>query len=75
LEEVEPVVWCEACGGERTLSPGGNGSYRMRCPACDAPAARLVRGREMELVSIEVLDGDVGRAADPSGPHANPQAQ
>jgi len=60
IEAVPLVVWCPACGGERELV----GPQRLRCPACAAPTPRIVRGRELELVSIEVVDA-AAATADP----------
>ena len=54
IEEVEAAIFCHSCGQERTLPS----IQRMRCPVCDAPAADVVRGRELEVVSVEVIDVD-----------------
>jgi hydrogenase nickel incorporation protein HypA/HybF len=50
--DFQPVVaYCPSCGADRELpSP-----QRLRCPACGTPTPDIVAGRELELVSIEVL--------------------
>ena len=56
--EVEPVaasVWCGPCDAEREL-PG----QRLRCPVCDAPAAGLLTGRELDLLSFELEEPPAG---------------
>jgi hydrogenase nickel incorporation protein HypA/HybF len=50
IEEVPLVVFCEHCEGERTPLPG----YGLVCPECGTPSPRIVSGREMQLVSMEV---------------------
>lgn len=50
IEEVPLVVFCERCEGERAPLPG----YGLVCPECGTPSPRIVSGREMQLVSMEV---------------------
>jgi hydrogenase nickel incorporation protein HypA/HybF len=50
IEDVPVVVWCDACDAERELSD----LSRRRCPRCDAPTPHLMRGRELELVGLEI---------------------
>jgi hydrogenase nickel incorporation protein HypA/HybF len=50
IEEVPLVVFCETCGGEREPHAGAG----VACPSCENPARRIMRGRELELVAIEV---------------------
>jgi hydrogenase nickel incorporation protein HypA/HybF len=52
IEEVPVVVFCPSCHADRPLSS----PQRLRCPVCDAPTPTVVAGRELELVSIEVLE-------------------
>jgi hydrogenase nickel incorporation protein HypA/HybF len=59
IDVVGLVAWCDGCGAERALA----GPQRLRCPTCAAPTPRVLRGRELELVSIEVVDG--AATADP----------
>jgi hydrogenase nickel incorporation protein HypA/HybF len=50
VEEIPLIVFCEYCEGEREPRPGSG----LICPECGTPAPRIVRGREMQLVSLEV---------------------
>ncbi len=50
LEEIPLVVYCERCLGERAPRPGSG----LLCPECETVSPRVVRGREMELVAMEV---------------------
>jgi hydrogenase nickel incorporation protein HypA/HybF len=50
IEEIPLVVFCERCGVERAPRPGTG----LVCPECETPSARIVRGREMQLVAMEV---------------------
>lgn len=64
IEPVAVTVFCPACGGERELpSP-----QRLRCPTCDAPTPQIAAGRELELVSIEVLDEPAQPTVNDSSP-------
>jgi hydrogenase nickel incorporation protein HypA/HybF len=50
IEEVPLVVFCERCENERSPRAGTG----LLCPTCGTPSPRIVRGREMQLVSMEV---------------------
>jgi hydrogenase nickel incorporation protein HypA/HybF len=50
VEGVAVAVWCERCRAERDLGQVN----RLSCPACGAPTPRVVRGKELEVVSVEV---------------------
>lgn len=50
VEGVPVAVFCAPCGVERVLHE----PLRFRCPVCGAPAADVVRGREIELTALEV---------------------
>jgi hydrogenase nickel incorporation protein HypA/HybF len=50
VEEIPLAVYCERCRGERAPHPGSG----LLCPECATVAARVVRGREMQLVAVEV---------------------
>jgi hydrogenase nickel incorporation protein HypA/HybF len=50
VEEVPLVVFCERCGAERAPRPGSG----LLCPECESVCPRVVRGREMLLVAMEV---------------------
>lgn len=50
IEDVPLVVFCERCEAERAPVPGTG----LLCPECAIPCPHIVRGREMQLVSMEV---------------------
>jgi hydrogenase nickel incorporation protein HypA/HybF len=50
VEEVPLVIMCEFCESERSPHPGSG----LLCPECGRPSPHIVRGREMQLVSMEV---------------------
>ena len=50
IEEIPLVVFCELCEDERAPQPGSG----LVCPDCGTPSPRIVRGREMQLVAMEV---------------------
>jgi hydrogenase nickel incorporation protein HypA/HybF len=52
VETVPLVVYCERCGGQRAPRPGCG----LLCPECGNVAPSIVRGREMEVVAMEVID-------------------
>ncbi len=60
ITEVPLTVQCDPCGGmKRPRTP-----FNLRCPDCGCPARKVLSGREMELVSIE-LNSQVITAAGP----------
>ncbi len=50
IEEIPLAVFCERCEAERSPVPGSG----LLCPECGMICPRIVRGREMQLVSMEV---------------------
>lgn len=50
IEEVPVVVFCDVCDAERAL--GGVQSFC--CPECGTPTPRIERGRELELIALEI---------------------
>lgn len=50
IEHVPLAVFCERCEAEQSPAPGTG----LLCPACARPAPRIVRGRELQLVAMEV---------------------
>jgi hydrogenase nickel incorporation protein HypA/HybF len=54
IEPQSVVVFCPRCLENRTLE----GDFRFRCPVCDTPTPELVHGRELELISMELIDHD-----------------
>jgi hydrogenase nickel incorporation protein HypA/HybF len=49
------VVHCEPCGIDSELE----GVQSFRCPRCGEPCAEIRQGRELEIDSIEIDDGEV----------------
>ena len=52
IDDVPVSVWCETCAVERDLLD----LTRRRCPICQSPTPRVVRGNELELVALEIED-------------------
>ena len=52
IEQVAPAVFCPKCRKERELS----NVQRLRCPVCRTPTPEVVRGRELEVLSVEVSE-------------------
>lgn len=48
IEEIPLACACHSCGLE--FRPP---DFDYQCPGCDAPASEVVRGRELELTSVE----------------------
>lgn len=74
LELVDALLGCDRCGQQWDPAPSADpasrhrpGSMpplpRFRCPACAGSGARVLRGEELEVESIEVEDG----APEPTG--------
>ncbi len=59
ITEVPLTIHCEPCGGvKRPRTP-----FNLRCPDCGRPARKVLSGREMELVSIELASQPAATAA------------
>jgi hydrogenase nickel incorporation protein HypA/HybF len=50
IEEIPLAVFCDFCEAERAPEPGTG----LVCPECGNIAPHIVRGREMQLVAMEV---------------------
>ncbi len=50
IEDVPLAVFCTTCDGERAPVQGGG----LVCATCGNASPSVVRGRELELVSMEV---------------------
>ena len=50
MEETPLVVYCHTCRAERTLTT----PQQLLCPACGQPTPQVVRGRELEVVALEI---------------------
>jgi hydrogenase nickel incorporation protein HypA/HybF len=51
VEDVPLTVHCPRCDAEREL-PG----FPLECPVCGTPTPRVLRGRDLELHALEVLE-------------------
>jgi hydrogenase nickel incorporation protein HypA/HybF len=49
IEEVPIRIFCATCDAERDAS-----LQEMCCPTCGSPPSRVVSGREMEVVALEI---------------------
>ena len=52
IEEVAPVVYCEACGMERAL----DSIQHLCCSVCGGLTPEILQGKELEVVALEVSD-------------------
>ncbi|HEX4012485.1 MAG TPA: hydrogenase maturation nickel metallochaperone HypA [Candidatus Cybelea sp.] len=50
VEDIPLTVYCEQCGADREPRPGSG----LLCPQCATICPTVVRGREMQLVAMEV---------------------
>ena len=54
VEEQPVVVFCPRCLENRILEDYS----RFRCPICNTPTPELIQGRELELISLELIEQD-----------------
>ncbi len=50
IEEVPVRIFCDLCAAEADLP----NPQSFVCPICQQPAMRMVQGRELQLISLEV---------------------
>jgi hydrogenase nickel incorporation protein HypA/HybF len=50
IEEVPLVAYCPVCTAERILES----AQQLCCPTCGAPTPDILRGRELEVVALEI---------------------
>lgn len=50
IEDVPVEVFCDQCGETRAPVLGTG----LLCPVCGVPAPNIVRGRELQIVAMEV---------------------
>ena len=50
IEDVPLVAFCARCGDEVAVPSVQD----LRCPACGTPLEKIVRGREMDVVAVEI---------------------
>lgn len=83
LELVEALMGCDCCGQEWDPAPAaepslhpGLGSMpvlpQFRCPACEGTGARVLRGEELEVESIDVEDDTPVAAGSPNRHEPDP---
>lgn len=53
IEELPVIVYCPTCQKNVTLP----GTQNFRCPQCARLTAQIVQGRELEVKSLELVDG------------------
>ena len=53
IEEVPLVIFCARCKAEQVVE----GNPVLQCPSCGYPAGEIRRGRELDLIGMEVPDG------------------
>ncbi len=52
IEEVPIVVYCSACLAQRTL----DSMQWFACPECKSPVSEVLKGRELEVVALEIQE-------------------
>ena len=50
IEEVPLVAYCPACAAQRAPPS----AQQLCCPVCGTPTPEVVRGRELEVVALEI---------------------
>jgi hydrogenase nickel incorporation protein HypA/HybF len=71
LEVVRPLAWCDTCGTEREPAAIND----LRCPACRIAMSRVLRGKELEVLSVEVSDEDADGGSSDAGAEAERRAR
>lgn len=61
IEKVPVVIYCPTCDAEHELP----NIQLFRCPVCDTPVRDIRQGREIELVSLEILDDETTYTGNP----------
>ncbi|HKY43640.1 MAG TPA: hydrogenase maturation nickel metallochaperone HypA [Pyrinomonadaceae bacterium] len=50
IEETPAMIYCDSCEVERSLSS----LQAFFCPVCRTPTSKVIGGRELELVAMEM---------------------
>jgi hydrogenase nickel incorporation protein HypA/HybF len=50
VEDVPVAAYCPACDAERAP----RSVFELCCPVCSTPMPQVVRGRELEVVALEI---------------------
>lgn len=64
IEEVPVAAYCPVC--EKECRPGS--IQALVCPVCGSATPDVVRGRELEVVALEVIDARLDAAASAGAP-------
>lgn len=51
IEEIGVAALCPHCGEQAIPRPN-----RLKCPRCQTPTPRIVRGRELEILRVGVVE-------------------
>lgn len=54
IESVPAAGWCPVCHREVEIQS----IQAIRCPSCATPLPHLAHGRELELTSLEIIEGE-----------------
>ncbi|MEA3337865.1 MAG: hydrogenase maturation nickel metallochaperone HypA [Chloroflexota bacterium] len=54
VEEVPVIVYCPSCDANVALTS----LHKFACPHCKTPTPRIVSGRELQLVALEIEDAE-----------------
>lgn len=49
IEEIGIAAYCPRCGEQPIAQPN-----RLKCPRCQTPTPRIVRGRELEILRVSL---------------------
>jgi len=52
VEDVPVVIFCLNCRAERSLSS----AQLFSCPECATPCSEIIRGKELEVVALEIQE-------------------
>ncbi len=52
VEDVPVVIFCPSCQAQRPLTS----MQLFCCPECGTPCAEIVRGKELEVVALEIQE-------------------
>jgi hydrogenase nickel incorporation protein HypA/HybF len=55
IENVPISIDCPSCGCERPA----RSIQEICCAVCGSPASRVVSGREMDVIALEMIDGEI----------------
>ena len=50
IEEIPLIAYCSKCSAERAPPS----AFELLCPECGTPMPEIIRGREMEVVALEL---------------------